>query len=52
MQIANAGREAKATDRRLSNVVFMGMGEPLANYDATWRAVTRLHDDLGLSARR
>ena len=37
--------------RRLSNVVFMGMGEPLANYDATWGAVERLHGDLGLSAR-
>ena len=34
-----------------SNVVFMGMGEPLANYDTTWAAVERLHDDLGLSAR-
>ena len=33
------------------NVVFMGMGEPLANYDATWAAVVRLHDDLGISAR-
>jgi 23S rRNA (adenine2503-C2)-methyltransferase len=30
----------------------MGMGEPLANYDTTWAAVHRLHDDLGLSARR
>ncbi len=29
----------------------MGMGEPLANYDATWAAVERLHDDLGISAR-
>ncbi len=29
----------------------MGMGEPLANYDRTWAAVERLHDDLGLSAR-
>ena len=38
-------------DRRVSNVVFMGMGEPLANYDATLAAVRRLHDDLGLSAR-
>ncbi|MBA2608421.1 MAG: 23S rRNA (adenine(2503)-C(2))-methyltransferase RlmN, partial [Actinobacteria bacterium] len=28
-----------------------GMGEPLANYDATWGAVTRLHESLGLSAR-
>ena len=27
------------------------MGEPLANYDNTWRAVERIHDDLGLSAR-
>ena len=42
---------AAATPRRLSNVVFMGMGEPLANYDATWGAVIRIHDALGLSAR-
>ncbi len=38
--------------RRLSNVVFMGMGEPLANYDRTWGAVERIHSDLGISARR
>jgi 23S rRNA (adenine2503-C2)-methyltransferase len=37
--------------RRVSNVVFMGMGEPLANEPAVWGAVERLHDDLGLSAR-
>jgi 23S rRNA (adenine2503-C2)-methyltransferase len=36
----------------VTHVVFMGMGEPLANYDATWGAVRRLHDDVGLSARR
>jgi 23S rRNA (adenine2503-C2)-methyltransferase len=41
-----------ALPRRLSNVVFMGMGEPLANYDRLWSAITTLHDDLGLSARR
>ena len=35
----------------MGNVVFMGMGEPLANYDATWAAVERLHDDFGISAR-
>jgi 23S rRNA (adenine2503-C2)-methyltransferase len=45
-------RAAQASPQRVSNVVFMGMGEPLANYDATWAAVHRLHDDLGLSARR
>jgi 23S rRNA (adenine2503-C2)-methyltransferase len=37
--------------RRLSHVVFMGMGEPLANYDHVWGAITRLHGDMGLSAR-
>jgi len=36
---------------RLSNVVFMGMGEPLANYDRVWAAVRRLHGDMGFSAR-
>ncbi|WP_203335321.1 23S rRNA (adenine(2503)-C(2))-methyltransferase RlmN [Nocardioides limicola] len=40
---------------RLSNVVFMGMGEPLANYNAVIGAVRRLTDPapagLGLSAR-
>jgi len=37
--------------RRVSNVVFMGMGEPFANYDRTWAAVERLHGDMGISAR-
>ena len=40
-----------AAPRRVSNVVFMGMGEPLANYDAVWTAVERLHHDIGVSAR-
>jgi 23S rRNA (adenine2503-C2)-methyltransferase len=35
----------------LTNVVFMGMGEPLANSDATWAAAHRLHQGFGLSAR-
>jgi 23S rRNA (adenine2503-C2)-methyltransferase len=48
-QVAEAIRAARP--RRLSNVVFMGMGEPLANYDRVWSAVTRLHGAMGLSAR-
>jgi 23S rRNA (adenine2503-C2)-methyltransferase len=48
-QVVRAAREA--APRRVSNVVFMGMGEPMANYDAMWSAVVRLHDDLGISAR-
>jgi 23S rRNA (adenine2503-C2)-methyltransferase len=50
-QVVVAARWARDRDRRLSNVVFMGMGEPLANYDRTWAAVERIHDDIGLSAR-
>ena len=50
-QVVRAARRAREDGRRLSNVVFMGMGEPLANYDPTWQAVERLHRDLGLSAR-
>lgn len=40
---------------RLSNVVFMGMGEPLANYNTVITAIRRMVDPapngLGLSAR-
>jgi 23S rRNA (adenine2503-C2)-methyltransferase len=40
-----------ATPARLSNVVFMGMGEPLANYATTVGVVRRLNEYRGLSAR-
>ena len=41
-------------DERISNIVFMGMGEPLANYDAVVQAVELLTAEwgVGLSARR
>jgi 23S rRNA (adenine2503-C2)-methyltransferase len=48
-QVARAVERARP--RRVSNVVLMGMGEPLANYDRAWPAIERLHDDMGLSAR-
>jgi 23S rRNA (adenine2503-C2)-methyltransferase len=48
-QVIVAARAARP--RRLTNVVFMGMGEPLANYPVTVSAVRRLHEYLGLSAR-
>jgi 23S rRNA (adenine2503-C2)-methyltransferase len=50
-QVVRAARRAGDRGRRVSNVVFMGMGEPLANEAATWGAVERLHAALGLSAR-
>jgi 23S rRNA (adenine2503-C2)-methyltransferase len=34
--------------RRISNVVFMGMGEPFHNYEAVMRAVRLLNDPHGL----
>jgi 23S rRNA (adenine2503-C2)-methyltransferase len=50
-QVVRAARRARDGGRRLGNVVFMGMGEPLANLDNVWPAVERLHADVGLSAR-
>lgn len=40
--------------KRVSNLVFMGMGEPLANYANLWKAIERFHDPEGvnLSARK
>ena len=48
-QVMFAARAAAPS--RLSNVVFMGMGEPLANYLVTVKVVRRLHEYRGLSAR-
>jgi 23S rRNA (adenine2503-C2)-methyltransferase len=50
-QVVRAGRLAGRSGRRVSNVVFMGMGEPMANEARVWEAVERLHGALGLSAR-
>lgn len=44
-------QELKAEGQRLSNVVFMGMGEPFHNFDAVVQAITRLNRDIGIGAR-
>ncbi len=44
-------RPAPEAPDHVTNVVFMGMGEPFANPAATWGAVHRLHDGFGLGAR-
>ena len=50
-----ASGEVPGGPGRLSNVVFMGMGEPMANYKAVIGAVRRMvtpaPDGLGMSAR-
>ncbi|MGA2295261.1 MAG: 23S rRNA (adenine(2503)-C(2))-methyltransferase RlmN [Acidimicrobiales bacterium] len=48
-QVMFAARQA--APRRLSNVVFMGMGEPLENYRVTVEVLKRLHEYRGMSAR-
>jgi 23S rRNA (adenine2503-C2)-methyltransferase len=59
-QVRSAARsladgEVPGGPTRLTNVVFMGMGEPLANYKAVMETVRRLvaptPDGLGMSAR-
>lgn len=49
-----AGRAMLEGGEQLRNVVFMGMGEPLHNYDATARALRLLThpEGIGLSTRR
>jgi 23S rRNA (adenine2503-C2)-methyltransferase len=41
----------RLSERRVSHVVFMGMGEPLLNYDNVLKALRLLHDEIGLSWR-
>jgi 23S rRNA (adenine2503-C2)-methyltransferase len=40
-----------AGDDRISNIVFMGMGEPLANYDNVVRAVRTFNSAVGIGRR-
>jgi len=48
------GRRELESDQRIRNVVFMGMGEPLHNYEALARALVLLThpDGIDLSKRR
>ena len=49
-----AQKHLKEKEKRVTNVVFMGMGEPLLNLDNTVKAARIMMDDLGfnLSNRR
>ena len=52
-QVRSAARRLAPMGRRLTNVVFMGMGEPLLNLDRVLEAVSALSDParFGLGAR-
>jgi len=41
----------RLTERRISHVVFMGMGEPLLNLKNVVRSLNLLHEEVGLSYR-
>ena len=53
-QTVGAAREARERGRALTNIVMMGMGEPLQNYAETMRFIGIIHDPEGLDigARR
>jgi 23S rRNA (adenine2503-C2)-methyltransferase len=53
-QVLYFARQLSEEDKRVTNVVMMGMGEPFHNYDATLDAIERLNDEEGLNlgARR
>jgi 23S rRNA (adenine2503-C2)-methyltransferase len=52
-QVRSASRRLIAAGRRLTNIVFMGMGEPLLNLDRVLAAIEALNDPrrFGLGAR-
>jgi len=50
-QILHFARELGEEGERLTNVVYMGMGEPLLNYDATLRSIRILNDPDGFGLR-
>ncbi len=53
-QVVGAAREARRRGRQLTNIVMMGMGEPLQNYAETMKFIEIVHDPAGLDigARR
>lgn len=53
-QVLYFSRQLKNDEKKVTNVVFMGMGEPFHNYEATMKAIDILNDKNGfnLGARR
>jgi 23S rRNA (adenine2503-C2)-methyltransferase len=52
--VEQVARVARITEKKMTNVVFMGMGEPLDNFEATLKAVRILTEPWGFAfgARR
>ncbi|NQT71742.1 MAG: 23S rRNA (adenine(2503)-C(2))-methyltransferase RlmN [Chloroflexi bacterium] len=52
-QVLFFSRQLKAKGKSVTNVVFMGMGEPMVNFEAVWRAIENFTSSslLGIGAR-
>jgi 23S rRNA (adenine2503-C2)-methyltransferase len=55
-QVLTVGEKIKngttaSSKSKIDHITFMGMGEPLLNYDATVKALRLLNEELGISAR-
>jgi len=48
-QVLHFARVLAARDERVTNVVYMGMGEPFLNYDETMKSIRILNDQDGFS---
>jgi 23S rRNA (adenine2503-C2)-methyltransferase len=53
-QVLYFSKYLSQTDKKVTNVVYMGMGEPLLNYDEVMKSIDILTDEkkMGLSQRR
>jgi len=53
-QVLHYAQKLAQQNAHVTNVVFMGMGEPMLNDEAVWRAIANLNDreGLALGARR
>jgi 23S rRNA (adenine2503-C2)-methyltransferase len=48
-QTLHFARKLRDENAHVTNVVFMGMGEPMLNFDAVWRSILNLNDREGLA---
>jgi 23S rRNA (adenine2503-C2)-methyltransferase len=48
-QVIHAARWLKEKDAKVTNVVYMGMGEPMHNYDEVMRSIRLLNDAHGFA---
>lgn len=48
-QVLHYAAKLRQNNAHVTNVVLMGMGEPMLNFDAVWKAILNLNDREGLA---